>query len=107
MKKRVTSIFKFTIVVLLFLFITLYVSDMNGYFAYSNFKRNVLTEEGIKKFENDVKNGVAIDIDSYIEEDIDYSNNISRTTLRISNKLGGYIRSGIASFFEHVTKNIE
>lgn len=105
--KKATNIFKFTILVLLILFIAIYISDMNGYFAYSNFKRNVLTEEGIQKFENDVANGKPIDIEEYIEKDIDYSNNISRLTLRISNKLGGYIRKGIASFFEGITKNIE
>ena len=107
MKKKVTKVFKFMIVILLFLFVTLYISDKNGYFAYSNFRRNILTEEGIKQFEEDVASGKAIDIENYIEKDVDYSNNISRTSLHISNKIGGYIRSGIVSFFDRVTSNIE
>ncbi len=107
MQKKLASILKFAILTLLFLFITLYISDINGYFAYSNYQRKVLTEESIKRFEEDVKNGNSIDVNDYIFKTKDYSNNISKVSLDLSNKVGGFIRSGIVYFFDKITSNIE
>ena len=107
MEKKLTSLFKFILFILLFFFGTVYVSNMKGYYSYSNYKKSLLTEEGIKRFEEDVKEGVPIDIDDYIEDDIDYSNKISRTSLYISNKIGHFIRGGIVEFFDRITSNIE
>lgn len=107
MKKKSASVLKFTLLTLLFLFITLYISDINGYFAYSNYQRKVLTEESIKKFEEDVKNGNNIDVNDYVLKTKDYSNNISKVSLELSNKIGGFIRNGIVYFFDKITSNIE
>ena len=107
MKKKASSLLKYMILVLLFVFMTMYLANKNGYYAYNNYQKNVLTEEGIKRFEHDLKEGNAIDIDEYIEKSKDYSNNISRTTLRISNKVGHFIRKCLADFFEKITSNIE
>ena len=107
MKKKVSSIFKFTILTLLLIFIVIYVSDMKGYYAYSNYKKSILTEEGIRKFEEDIESGRAIDVNDYIEKDKDYSNNISRATLKVSNKLSSFIRKGIVDFFDSIINNIE
>ena len=107
MEKKLTSLFKLILLILLFAFVIIYVSNMNGYYSYSNYKKSLLTEEGIKKFEQDVSLGNPIDIDNYIEEDIDYSNKISRTSLYISNRIGHFIRGGIVEFFDRITSNIE
>ncbi len=107
MKKKSASVLKFTLLTLLFLFITLYISDINGYFAYSNYQRKVLTEESIKKFEEDVKNGNNIDVNDYVLKTKDYSNNISKVSLELSNKIGSFIRNGIVYFFDKITSNIE
>ena len=107
MEKKLTSIFKLILLILLFFFIIVYVSNMNGYYSYSNYKKSLLTEESIKKFEKDVSLGVPIDIDNYIKEDVDYSNKISRMSLYISNKIGHFIRGGIVEFFDRITSNIE
>ena len=107
MKKKVSSIFKLIVLSLLLIFIVIYVSDMKGYYAYSNYKKNILTEEGIRKFENDVENGNPIDVNEYVVKEKDYSNKISKTTLKISNKLGSFIRKGIVNFFDGITSHIE
>ncbi len=107
MEKKLTSAFKIILLVFLFLFITMYISNMKGYYPYNNYKKSLVTEEGIKNFEKDVKDGVAIDINDYIEDEKDYSNNISRTSLYISNKVTNFIRGGIVSFFDKITSNIE
>ena len=107
MEKKLTSVLKFILLMLMFAFGTIYVSNIKGYYSFSNYKKSLLTEEGIRKFEQDVADGVAIDIDDYIEDDIDYSNKISRTSLYISNRIGGFIRGGIVKFFDSITSNIE
>lgn len=107
MKKKLANVLKFILLTLLFLFITLYISDINGYFAYSNYQRKVLTEESIKRFEEDVKEGNNIDVNDYVLKTKDYSNNISKVSLKLSNKIGGFIRNGIVYFFDKITSNIE
>ena len=107
MKKKISSVFKIIILLLLFLFTTVYISNRNGYYAYNNYQKNILTEDGIKQFEEDVSNGIAIDINNYIAKEIDYSNNISKTSLMLSNKIGHLIKKGLVSFFEKITSNID
>ncbi len=74
---------------LLFLFLGLYVSSRNGYIDYQARNQMILTQEQIEKFEDDVKNQRPIDVENYIvrEEEL-YDNQISRTSLKISNKIG-------------------
>ena len=71
MKKKVTNLFKFILITLLFFYITIYLSDMNGSYSYSNYQKSVLTEDGIQKFEEDVRNGNAIDVNNYVTKDKD------------------------------------
>ena len=70
---------------LLFLFLGLYLASRNGYIDYQARNQMILTQEQIKKFEEDVKNQRPIDIDNYIvrEEDL-YDNQLSKTSLKIS-----------------------
>ncbi len=105
--KKVTKVFKFVLLILIFVYMTIYISDRNGYFSYSNYRKSEITEEGIKRFESDIKEGKAIDIEEYIEKEKDYSNNISRLSLGISNRLGNIIRKGIVSFFDGITSNFD
>ena len=107
MKKKANIFFKIIICILLFTFLVIFYADRNGYYNYNNYKKMVLTEDGIKKFESDVDNGVAIDINNYIENDKDYSNNISNVFLYISNTLNHYLRKGIVKMFDAITSNIE
>ena len=58
---------------------------MGGYYEYTSSKKNVLTEEAIKKFEEDVKSGKEIIASNYIEEEKDYKNKASKIGIEISN----------------------
>ncbi len=79
---------------LLFLFLGLYLASRNGYIDYQARNQMILTQEQIKKFEEDVKNQRPIDIDNYIvrEEDL-YDNQLSKTSLKISNTIGRTIQN--------------
>lgn len=74
---------------LVFLFVGLYFASNAGYIDYQSRNKTVLTEEQIKKFENDVKENKAIDIENYITDKSDeYDNSISNLSLKISNTIG-------------------
>lgn len=74
---------------LVFLFIGLYFASNAGYIDYQSRNKTVLTEEQIKKFENDVKENKAIDIENYItDKSAEYDNSISNLSLKISNTIG-------------------
>lgn len=105
--KKVTNIFKILLAVLLLIFIAVYISDMNGYYAYSNYERTIVTEEGIKQFENDVKEGKEIDIKDYVKDDNNYENNVSKISLNISNTIGKYVRKSLVAVFKRITVLIE
>lgn len=57
------------------LFLIFYISKEAGYYEYKMYSKTKLTEESIKKFENDVNEGKDVSIEKYIaEEYVDYSN---------------------------------
>ena len=86
-KKRKNPILKI-LGVLFVLFMALFIANMSGYYESKIRDRVIITEEGIKKFEEKVQNGEDIDITSFLNtEREDYSNNIS--------SLGENVTSGI------------
>lgn len=67
------------------LFLCLYSISINGYVQTSNQNKTLYTEEQIKKFEEDVKNGKEINIEAYLDNSkSDYSNSISNLGETIS-----------------------
>lgn len=82
------------------IFIALYYSSNAGLIDYQARNKTELTEKQIELFEEDVKNNVNIDIKKYVQNKEDnYENNISKTTLKISNKIGETIESTLNFFF--------
>ena len=65
-------------------------------------EKKVLTEEQIKKFEEDVKNNVEIDINEYVFKEEDYTNQITK----INNKISSIIEKGFKKAFQYLLKNI-
>lgn len=70
--------------ILFILFISLYATQATGYYEFSNYKKSTLTDEAIKKFERDVKEGKEISAKDYLEEEKQYNNKISNVSLTIS-----------------------
>lgn len=81
-------------------FLALYYSSNAGLIDYQAKNKTVLTEEQIKMFEEDVKNNVSIDLKKYInDKEEEYDNNISKTTLKLSNKIGETIQGALDFLF--------
>lgn len=82
------------------IFIALYYSSNSGLIDYQARNKTVLTEEQIKMFEEDVKNNVQIDLKKYIEDKEEkYDNNISKTTLKVSNTIGETVQGALDFLF--------
>lgn len=85
------------------IFMALYYSSNAGLIDYQARNKTVLTEEQIKIFEEDVKNNVEIDIKKYLENKEDqYDNNISKTTLKLSNTIGKTVQSALDFLFDRL-----
>ena len=68
-------------IILVIMFLSVYFSRYNTNY-YEN--RNVLTEEAIVKFEQDIKEGKDISINTYLKEEKDYNNKASTIGLKLS-----------------------
>lgn len=68
-------------IVLFVMFLSVYFNRYNTNY-YEN--RNVLTEEAIVKFEQDIKEGKDISINTYLKEEKDYNNKASTIGLKLS-----------------------
>lgn len=107
MKIKPNDILKYIFIVLIIIFLFIYASHKKGFYAYTNYEKAMLTEEAIKKFEEDVALGKDIDVNDYLKEQNNYHNKLSDTSLKISNTLGRYIKKGIIVVFKKVNKLIE
>lgn len=84
-----SNVFRIIFLTLVFLFIGLYFASNSGYIDYQARNKTILTEEQIRKFENDVKENKPIDIENYItDKEEEYDNSISRLSLKLSNTIG-------------------
>ncbi|MCI8547974.1 MAG: hypothetical protein HFJ38_03690 [Bacilli bacterium] len=78
---------RFTLLVLFLLFVGLYITQALGYYEFTNAKKTTLTNSAIEKFEKDVKEGKALDVKNYVEEEKQYNNLLSRVSLSVSNAI--------------------
>ena len=60
------KLFRIFIFFLFISFLVLYFSRANGYYEDLNNKKSYLTEDKIKEFEEDVKNGKEIKVENYV-----------------------------------------
>lgn len=101
-KKEKNWFFK-TLSLLFLIFVSLYIALESGYYEAKVAKKTALTEESIKKFESDVKEGKAIDINSYVYDEYkDYSNHTTDAAIFIGEKVEKFMSTGINDLFNMV-----
>lgn len=96
--------FKIIFIFLFVIFLTMYISVGSNYYEYEFHKKVMLTNEDIKKFEDDVKNNKEVDIDNYISSRVDYSNSFSKASTKVSKETKKYIKQGIEGIFNIFSK---
>lgn len=96
------------LILITIIFICSYAVSQSGYYEYSMQSKKNLTEEEIKQFESDIKAGIDIDITNYLEnKEIDYTNTLTRTTVKVSTKVNEYLKKGIESVFKVLNQLVE
>ncbi len=101
MKKSQKSKYFFRILFCFFLiFVALLIAYESGYYESKMSKRAVLTEEAIKQFEDDVKNGEVVDVKDYLKsESIDYSNGVTKFGNKVTNGISEVMTNGLSGLF--------
>ena len=100
------KIFGYIFLVLFMTFTAVFIMVNLGYYEYSNYTKRVFTEEQIKKFEEDIKNGIALDINDYLieEKTVDVNGQLG---LKLSQIIGDISRITIEKIFELLNKVVE
>lgn len=107
-RKLYGKLFRFCFLFSLLSFFALYFSQVTGYYDFAEHKKVVLTNEQIKKFEEDVANGKNLDIEDYlVNTDKNYQNKTSRLGLKISEGIGDYAKRGIEMTFKVLNNLVE
>ena len=88
-------------------FMVIYVAQANGYYEDLNNKKSSLTEDKIKQFEKDVKDGKKIKVENYVVNvRKDYSNNVSNFGLYTSKLFADGFKWFMTTVFESIDKAI-
>ena len=107
-KPLANRIFKLVMTILVIIYMGLFIANTTGYYSFSLKNRKELTDEQIKKFEEDVKNGVEIDLNDYLSmETISYQNNISSLGYNMSSMLESLIKTGVYKIFDFFSDLVE
>ena len=101
------NFFKFALLTLFLIFIALYYSSNSGLIDYQARNKTVLTEEKIKQFEEDVKNGKEIDINDYVSNiNRNYQTKLSQAGLNVSNTISKVVKTGVDNIFRYIDKAV-
>ena len=88
-------------------FLVILFAGKTGYYEKKLRDNSILTEEQIKKFEEDLKNGKNVDISNYvINENKDYTTKLTSDVYSVSLKLEKTIDKIVKFIFNEVGKNI-
>ena len=102
-KKILTKIFKKIFIVLLIGFTAIYISEATGYYEFEQHNKKVMTEEKIKEFEQDVKNGKNIDLNNYVVNDTkNYESKLSKLGDNMSDKIEDVVVGGLNATFKYL-----
>lgn len=107
-KDKKNKFYKFIFMTFFLSFLVIYISEITGYYEYRNYQKKSLTEEQIKKFEEDVASGKEVDINSYmVVENKNYDNKLSKVTSKLSDSISTMVGEGVNQTFKFLSKLME
>lgn len=93
-EKEKNNIFLKVLLIIFIIYFALYLMENLGYYNISS-KNKILTDEAIKKFELDIKEGNNIDLKKYIDNNANYSNSYSNLGYKISTSIDSILNKGL------------
>ena len=107
-KDKKNKIFSRIIIVLFVIYITIYISQLTGYYEYKNYQKMVLTKEQIKQFEQDVKDGKNVKLNDYVvNTNKHYQTRLSKIGYDLSELISKTVNKGINSSFDFLIKLVD
>lgn len=98
---KALNTFWFFMIILFVIFITVYISQATGYYDYQQHRQVELTNDKIKQFEEDVKEGKVINVKNYLDDSAKtYHNGISKLGLRFSKTVSASAKKGLNKVFK-------
>lgn len=88
-------------------FLILYVAQGTGYYEVENSRKTRLTDEALKRYEQDIKNGKQIDLNNYIEEEKVYTNNVTKLTSNVSRGIEKSMNKVMEYIFKEMDKAVK
>ena len=101
--KRIAQII---MAVLVMLFLGLYISQMTGYYEYTESKKTTLTKSAMERFEQDIKEGKEIKAENYLEQERDYNNKASTLGMKVSRLIEKRFNKAMNGLFQEISKAI-
>ena len=102
-----TNLSRLIVLILVFLFFVLYFMQASGYNEYTRNRENMLTEEQIKEYEEDIEAGKDVTIKDYLNKDkVNYDNKVSDLGLNLSELIGDVFNKGMNVFFEMLNEAV-
>ncbi len=98
--------FEFTMMILVILFLGLYISQMTGYYQYAENKKTILTNDAMKRFEKDIKEGKEINTKDYLVEETNYNNLLSTLGMKVSSLIEKGFNKAMNGLFNELSKAI-
>ena len=79
----------------------------SGYNEYTRNRENMLTEEQIKEYEEDIEAGKDVTIKDYLNKDkVNYDNKVSDLGLDLSELIGDVFNRAMNAFFEMLNEAV-
>lgn len=104
-KKKKNNWFLKIIGVLFVIYLSLTIAINTGYYEAKVNEKTIVTEENMKKFEEDVKNGREVDIKDYISDTTkDYSSNTSKAGVKLASIVEKFMAEGITDMIDILKK---
>ena len=103
---KLQQLIKILGITIIIFFISLYSTTIGGYYENKLSNQNILTEEAIKRFEEDVKAGKQIIASNYIEEKKSYGNKASKLGIKMSNLISSTFDKTMKFIFKQIENTI-
>ena len=96
-KKIIKSVF----FIFFLAFVVSYIIERSGYYEYNLQNRMILTNESMKKFEEDISDGKDVTLENYtIPTSKDYSSPLTKKTNKVSVGVNQVLKKGIENIFK-------
>ena len=101
------KVFYIILSILFIIFLIIFISTNSGYYEYKNNQKTIFTEEKIKEFEKDIKEGKNIKINNYLKDNSkDYSNRLTDIGDGISDLINDSVNFILKGGFKIIEKMI-